>query len=149
MSHFVQSSVQSYLTRAGDRSKHPALSKSNRQTLLFVPGAQNLNAAPPGHRTDASLIVTGPPPQQHASVVITVDLLWKEGTQRYTNWYWRTEKTWQHDEVEELPWHSTLWKYTQGSFFLNGLCQGSSDILDSYPGSSDKHLGFHFQTKKY
>lgn len=81
LSHIVHRSAQSYLTRAGDRSKHPALSISDRQTLLFVPGAQNLHAAPPGHRIDASLIVTGPSPQQHTSIVITIDLMWEESTQ--------------------------------------------------------------------
>lgn len=156
----IHRSAQSYLTRAGDRSKHPALSISDRQTLLFVPGAQNLHAAPPGHRIGASLIVTGPSPQQHTSIVITIDLIWEESTQvhrlipmiKNSCLFFRKSQQRRHDhtcEVWELPWHWALWKHTQGSFFLNGLCQGSSDILDSYPGFSDKHPGFHFQTTKY
>lgn len=77
LSSVAQATAQSCLTRAGDRGKHPALSVSDRQTLLSVPGTQNLHAAPPGHGTDASLVAPGPPPQQHASVVVTVDLMWE------------------------------------------------------------------------
>lgn len=68
------SAVSPYLTRAADCGEHPALSVSNRLTLLFVPVAQDLHAAPPEQGADAIFKGAAPFAQQHPSVVITVDL---------------------------------------------------------------------------
>lgn len=62
------------LTSAGHSSKDPALAILDALAAVILPATQDVHAADPEHGADAIPVVVVPASQQHALVIIAVDL---------------------------------------------------------------------------
>ena len=64
----------SWGTCAHDSSEDPALAVLDALAAISLPAPQDVHTADPGHGADAVRVVVVPAPQQHALVIVAVDL---------------------------------------------------------------------------